>query len=110
MTPELSKKLFDKYPKIFSDTNFFGFECGDGWYNLIDVLCQELGKDPSFKAVQVKEKFGGLRFYAIGASSKAFDFIDFAEKLSYRICEQCGCPGKVRSGGWIRTLCEKCYE
>ena len=48
MNAELEQKLFTKYPKIFRDTNkspqescmAFGLEVGDGWYNLIDVLCE----------------------------------------------------------------------
>lgn len=50
MSPELEKQLFEKYPKIFADTNkspkescmAFGLEVGDGWYNLIDILCEAL--------------------------------------------------------------------
>jgi hypothetical protein len=47
MNSELSKKLTMDYPKIFDVDNefakdpecYFGFECGDGWYWLIDHLC-----------------------------------------------------------------------
>ena len=50
MTDELEKKLIEKYPKIFADCSkdetvscmAFGLECGDGWYNLIDILCEAL--------------------------------------------------------------------
>lgn len=50
MSPELEKKLFEKYPKIFANTNkspqescmAFGLEIGDGWYSLIDLLCEAL--------------------------------------------------------------------
>lgn len=50
MSPELEQKLFAKYPKIFRDANkspqescmAFGLEVGDGWYDLIDVLCEAL--------------------------------------------------------------------
>jgi len=69
-------KLWEKYPTIFAGRYLslqeslipFGFECGDGWYNLIDELCETItiiigNKDIKFVADQVKEKFGGLRFY-----------------------------------------------
>jgi len=44
MTPELDKKLCDKYPKIFRDRHApmtetcmcWGFEVGDGWYNILN--------------------------------------------------------------------------
>lgn len=55
---------------------------------------------------QIKEKFGTLRFYYVGGD----DYIDgleaMADSMSSVICEDCGKPGKLRSGGWVRTLCE----
>lgn len=50
MSPELDKQLCDKYPKIFVNRNkslqescmHWGLEVGDGWYDLIDVLCEAL--------------------------------------------------------------------
>ena len=62
-----------------------------------------------FEIVQVKEKFGGLRFYCHGGTEEVHGAIHFAEQLSYRICEECGCPGELRTANrsWIRTLCDK---
>lgn len=50
MKPELENKLFEKYPKIFRQKDLppnqscmcFGIECGDGWYKILDVLCQAI--------------------------------------------------------------------
>jgi hypothetical protein len=47
MRKELDEALCAKYPEIFRDRNgdmrttamCWGFECGDGWYNIIDGLC-----------------------------------------------------------------------
>jgi hypothetical protein len=47
MKRELDEALCAKYPLIFKDRNAdmrttamcWGLECGDGWYNIIDVLC-----------------------------------------------------------------------
>jgi len=47
---ELQKQLFDKYPKIFGDHTkpmtqtcmCWGIETGDGWYDIIDTLCNAL--------------------------------------------------------------------
>jgi len=58
-------------------------------------------------AVQVKEKFGGLRFYVDRASEKHYNYINFAENISHRTCEECGSPGMTYTMGWHRTLCEK---
>jgi hypothetical protein len=57
-------------------------------------------------AVQVKEKFGGLRFYVNGATDKHWSYISFAESMSYRTCESCGAPGKRYTDGWHKTLCD----
>jgi hypothetical protein len=94
---------------------------GIGWYNLIYTLTncidrrlEHLNKDGGNRKVviaQIKEKFGGLRYYADGDVDEQMDgMIDFAESLSYTICEECGAPGKLRSGGWMRTLCDKHEE
>jgi len=57
-------------------------------------------------AVQVKEKFGGLRFYVHAATDKHYSYISFAESMSYRTCEECGAPGKTYTDGWHMTLCD----
>lgn len=62
------------------------------------------------KASQVKEKFGGLRFYMTCGTGEIFDLIDGAEALSYETCEECGSPGESRDTGWIRTLCDLCNK
>lgn len=56
--------------------------------------------------VQVKEKFGGLRFYVNAATDKHWNYITFAENMSYKICEVCGSPGKRYTDGWHTVLCE----
>lgn len=57
-------------------------------------------------AVQVKEKFGTLRFYHNGGDDVIQACVDMAESMSSVTCEVCGSPGVSRSGGWIRTLCD----
>jgi len=57
-------------------------------------------------AVQVKEKFGGLRFYVQAATDKHYNYISFAESMSYVTCEECGAPGKRYTDGWHTTLCD----
>ena len=62
------------------------------------------------RAVQVKEKFGGLRFYMTGGTDEIFDLIEKAEALSYKTCESCGAPGTQSNSKWITTLCEDCRK
>lgn len=126
MRTKLQKKLFEKYPKIFQGVHKtiqeslmpFGINTSDGWYWLIDQLCQALQysterlKEPQVVAFQIKEKFGGLRFYTTGASTRQLIIIDFAENLSYTICENCGSTDDVEQTrtGWILTYCKACRD
>lgn len=88
-------------------------ECGYGWDDLLLALDDELVKlDPTYLLYQVKEKFGGLRFYAAydtNVSNKFHDLIAAAEEKSFSICESCGEPGEcIVRHGWYVTRCEAC--
>lgn len=117
MHERLEAILCSRYPKIFSthDNNsiwMFGFECSDGWYRLIEATCtliqqhtDKMGGEPVV-ASQLKEKFGGLRFYYRGGDSYTAVVVELAELLSEHICEICGAPGRTKeSKGWLRTRC-----
>ena len=137
MRKELDEALCAKYPKIFKDRHgdmretamCWGFDCDDGWYNIIDKLCHVIqshidqreqqrqysvdnGKVPTVASVeqvvatQVKEKFGTLRFYYFGGDDTIDGMVRMAESMTEVSCETCGSPGKNRMGGWIRTLCD----
>jgi hypothetical protein len=60
-------------------------------------------------AAQVKEKFGGLRFYLDRATDAQYDLVSMIGNLSYSVCEECGTTLDVHSFnmGWIRSLCVK---
>lgn len=62
------------------------------------------------RAAQVKEKYGGLRFYMTSINNEIESLIADATELSYKTCESCGKPGKVRKGSWIRTECDECHK
>ena len=62
---------------------------------------------PQVVATQVKEKFGGLRFYYSGGDDYIDGVVAMAESISYRTCEECGSPGTSTKSGWIRVLCEE---
>jgi len=174
MSPEKDKALIEKYPLIFANRQgspketlmCWGFECGDGWYEIINNLCSLIqnhidnvnnqrekmnrynimindaknGDWTSFNeyyshikadyrneyklravsaefqplpdpvsqvvAVQVKEKFGSLRFYYNGGNEHVCGLVRMAEAMSAVTCEECGSPGKMRGPGWILTLCD----
>lgn len=120
MKSELQEQLFNRYPKIFAQHALpmtetamnWGIECGDGWYRLIDTLCAQLqhwtdrNGAPQVEAIQVKEKYGGLRFYVSAANDIQRGMIELAEAMSENICEVCSHPGHKINAGWIVTRCE----
>ena len=114
MNPDLTQKLLDKYPKLFSNQQFWGFECGDGWYDILDNLCGAITQythDPDEVYVdQIKEKFGKLRFYLSREDYVMHGMITLAEYMSGHTCELCGAPGKTRDVSWFVTLCDEHYQ
>lgn len=178
MKKELDEKLVKNFPLLYggNDTlassvcTFWGFSCGDGWFDIIWELSSKLeqsiqqfiddnpglecavcgcekhrhyahktnqpGKCLSIhqdyesaeeppgnyyacfcekyvpdhpRAIQVKEKFGGLRFYMAHGNDEIYNLIEEAESLSYKTCEGCGAPGKARPGSWVKVLCGVCF-
>lgn len=126
MDEKLDKKLVEEYPKIFQNRNAsltetamcWGFDCGNGWYWLIDKLCDtiqeyiNLNNVEQVIATQVKEKYGGLRFYYTGGDETIEGMIWLAEFLSFNICEECGSTEEVTQidTGWTYTRCKNCKE
>lgn len=96
------------------------YEVGEGWIPLIRELESLLRSiSPDYKIVQVKEKFGGLRYYADyvpapGAPvehAKIFAaLIRMWEGMSFSVCEECGQYGESTRGKdhlhWVKTLCD----
>lgn len=181
MNKELDGKLVKRFPKLFRDRYApmtetcmcWGFECGDGWYNILESLCEsiqhhidrtrkdrarnlsynralrraskgntdslekyhtigtsekarEYAKEmvkktmsnkytqyrdvpevcPQVLVIQVKEKYGGLRFYYIGGDDCVDAMVDVAETMASKTCEVCGAPAAVGNGNMYVT-CEK---
>jgi len=120
---EFAKEMETEYPKMFADP-YGGFCVGAGWWQIIKSLCMRIqyytdwknsqfethGRGSPVKQVtvlQIKEKFGGLRFYYSGGDDVVDGMIRMAESWAANTCEECGKPGESRSGGWIRTLCDE---
>lgn len=120
MKKELDDLLCERYPLIFANRSkpfaescmAWGFDCDDGWFDLIDTLCERLqdctdrNRAPQIVASQVKQKLGRLVFYCDESNDVQNGMIYLAEDLSKRICETCGAPGRllVDNGRWL-TRC-----
>lgn len=109
MNRDKEKELLAKYPLIFSHVRCL--ECGPGWFPIIDELCHKIqmlvnsGMMSQIVATQVKEKFGGLRFYCMAHNPVVDDLILDAEEKCSKICEVCGEPGTLETDGWLRVTC-----
>ena len=119
MKQELKEQLMKEFPNLFPEVPFCGFGCGNGWFDIIKDLCQKLeemiiafpeNERFKYRCVQIKEKFGGLRFYLDHTPKEMWEFIDKAEEKSLKTCENCGAVGKQTGKGWIKTLCEDCSK
>ena len=145
MKQELDKLLCERYPKLMVNRDksmmetcmCWGFECGDGWFNILDQLMGsiqhhidwkekqrnwaiEWNKEhptelrilpelvPQVTLDQVKEKFGTLRFYYSGGDAIIYGMVSLAESMSGVTCEGCGSPAKTHTEGWFHTTCEPC--
>jgi hypothetical protein len=63
------------------------------------------------EAVQVKEKFGTLRFYNSGGDNTTEELIMMAEAMTSLVCAKCGSYKNVKStSGWVNYLCEDCMK
>jgi hypothetical protein len=127
--PDQIDKLIQEYPVVFKhidDTAVHSLPAG--WYTIMNKLCSDLTplleealqetsdtpEEPLFSVLQIKEKFGGLRFYYTMNTKnddlyrKVQAMIDNAEDASYETCQITGKPGALcKSGSWYMTLCEE---
>jgi len=107
----------ERFPKMFANP-YGGFSCGEGWWPILEKLCSNIQHHidwknkqsevvPQVTVAQIKEKFGGLRFYYDGGDEQIRGMVQMAEAWADASCETCGAPGKRRDGGWIKTLCDQ---
>lgn len=130
---EYNKELIKKYPflkpynvytgKEISDYNYSSTWLDDmprGWrIAFAEDLCKELlpvlekgNYVDKYMIAQVKEKFGGLRWYDCGTPEEIHDevqdLISKYEDLSFNTCCLCGKKAAYESTGWICPYCESC--
>jgi hypothetical protein len=90
-----------------------GFDIGPGWYDLVyDLITDLIEIDDTFEIMQIKEKFGSLRFYTdyrgLTSETPLLQRIRHAENLSVIVCDICGAPGVNRKkDNWLATRCDE---
>jgi len=129
-----AKHMEERFPKMFADS-YGGFACGEGWWPIIESLCVNIQGHIDWKNTtrsrllednpynhdipnevkqvtvrQIKEKFGGLRFYYDGGDDTIDGMVTMAESWANRSCENCGSPATKQTTGWIKTVCDKHFD
>lgn len=133
MSPDKQNLLYARYPDLFREKGlpmtesclYWGLQCDDGWYNIIDSLCARLTLVKRYTGLDVaisslKEKFATLRVYPtieaypIDSTEAERDhwsgvvraIIADAEQRSAQTCETTGRWGILyrTPGGWLKTL------
>lgn len=87
---------------------------GPGWERIVQPLIA-FAEASGFEILQIKEKFGGLRFYykvpdakyGFGSDESMDRLIDAAEREADVTCEWCGMRGKRTETNWVKVLCPK---
>ena len=123
------EELISKYPKIFVDYEGNPGQCNwldlpTGWVSIIDDLCgsiqeyvdthvtytaEDKVRPVQVRCFQMKEKFGGLRFYTNGHDDHVGGMISLAEYLCDNTCQQCGSREDLGiTSGWISVMCRSC--
>lgn len=123
---DAQKQLEAMFPDMLAQ-HYGGLEIGYGWCEIVknilrtiknheDNLLRQHGPEwfgTQYHPVlvdQIKEKFGGLRFYYTGGDDYVDGVIAMAERWAECTCEVCGERGYPRKLGWIRTLCDEHYK
>ena len=86
MKQELDKLLCEKYPKMMVNRNknmqetcmCWGFECGDGWFNILDQLMGSIQHHIDWKE---KQRIGAIKYNEMATQAKAGNFDLFEEDM-----------------------------
>ena len=128
-----NKKLTERYPFLiprncFSGKVMKGYDHSyteldylePGWKKAFGILiCEDIRNELikhnylyKYRIMEIKEKYGSLRWYDNGAPGNVHDIIMKYEYISEHICQVCGKINApmLTGAGWYEVICEKCYE
>ena len=140
MNEQKQNEIYRRFPRLYRDAlapkgeqgcMAWGLSVGDGWHDLIvrisvaiEMLAEQHGLTTEQwpRVVQVKEKFGTLRFSIRFEYDEAtHEQLQDVREESYRVkeeiacesehtCERCGAPGALRKDGWMHVHCDHCED
>lgn len=124
-----NKRLVEKYPFLRPRNRWTGEPVADYDYSFTELddmptgwrkafgeqMCEELlaevpyTKDPEhYRILQIKEKFGELRWYDAGGTERTGQIIQRYAVRSARTCIACGAPATEISVNWVSPYCDVC--
>ena len=115
-----AKRMEERFPKML-EGKYGGFSVDEGWWPILESLCANIQSHIDWKnkttevvaqvtVGQIKEKFGGLRFYYSGGDDVIDGMVRMAESWASRSCETCGNRATKQTTGWIKNLCDEHFE
>ena len=126
MNFENTTKLLTTYPRLYRELRDFGFECRDGWVNLIWQISADIELAARAEGLAentdawpcvgvVKQKMGDLRVqFSAPVSDAIRDLVDKARERSNEVCEICAAPCNevldLKKVGWMKLLCATCLD
>ena len=116
---ERNRELIERFPFLYDpdEPDFTWLDAmPDGWRMAFgEKMCEEIREAlvsenalKTYRIYQVKEKYGGLRWYDSGRTYKVDKIVNKYEMLSYRTCVDCGEPATCMSTGYILPFCDRC--
>lgn len=124
MNFENTQKLLTAYSRLYRELRGFGFECGDGWFNLIWQLSADIELAARVEGLAentdawpcvaiVKQKLGNLRVqFNAPLSDSIRNLVDKARERSNEVCEICAAPcqklPETERVGWVESICDSC--
>ena len=134
-TIEQNRKLVEAFPflqprnrwtdEVVEDYDYTWTELDampEGWRKLFgEHMCAEIAAIlkkanylDKYRIVQIKEKYGSLRWYDAGVPAEISEELNILircyEILSERTCIVCGAPATRVTTGWISPYCDNCVS
>lgn len=125
-----NKKLIEQYPFLLPQHSLLGTHSTDfestvlddmpvGWRTALgEDLCKEIMEElvrnncvDSYQVLQIKEKYGELRWYSQGGTERIHrEIVPKYERMSRGICIQCGQSATLVSKSRVAPWCNACAE
>jgi|LSQX01.2.fsa_nt_gb hypothetical protein len=85
---------------------------GEQMIDELNTLLEKYNHVDNYKILQIKEKYGSIRWYDNGYPSEMdkeyWEWLNKYERLSLDTCITCGSPATHMTKGWILPKCDRC--